>query len=100
MGRYLSEYFDAVHVAMSSEEAEAILNDQSARPTHLICGQDLGPYCDSGATLIPAWRKLCPSLICVVLATGALQLPAELPGVDAVFLKPAQPSQLLSLVAA
>ncbi len=100
MSRYLERAFDEVLVADSREQAEAILLHAEQAPTHLICGQDLGPWSDSGAALIPRWRELCPSLVCVVLATGALELPLELPGVDAIVHKPAEPSVLLQALAA
>ena len=100
MARYLQRHFDSVQVLETWTEVEAALLDRRFPPTHLISGQDLGEGSPTGASLIPRWRQLCPALECVVLATGVVELPAELPGVDAVFHKPAQPAELLSLLAA
>lgn len=100
MQRYLAAHFDSVQLAEAGEQVAALLSDGSYSPTHLICGEDLGPYSECGSSLIPHWRALCPSLVCVVLATGALDLPRDLPGVDAVLQKPSEASRILALLAA
>ncbi|HSC89277.1 MAG TPA: hypothetical protein VLC09_18470 [Polyangiaceae bacterium] len=98
MRRFLAASFDEVRVVNASSGVFDVLREFA--PTHLVCGQELGTDSETGATLIPSWRAECPSLICVVLATGALQLPSRLPGVDAVVHKPATPSAWLSVLAA
>ena len=100
MQRYLAAHFDSVQLAETGDQVEALLRDGSYSPTHLICGEDLGPYSECGSRLIPQWRQLCPSLTCVVLATGALELPEQLPGVDVVLQKPSEAGRILALLAA
>lgn len=96
LSRYLARHFDEIYVAESPDDAEAIL--EARAPTHFVCGSDFGPNAPSGQEMIPRWRGTCDSLLRVVLATGALEVPRELPGVDAVFHKPSHPSELLTLL--
>lgn len=98
MSRYLEQHFDEVLLAGDELAAEEILSDPEKSPSHLVCGQDFGPDAVCGEELIRRWRARHPSLGRVILATGVLELPHRLEGVDAVFQKPAPPSVLLSLL--
>jgi CheY-like chemotaxis protein len=95
--RYLGPYFHDVSVASSREDAERLLQE-NAQFTHLLCGDDLGTSEPRGCELIAAWRRAHPEICRAVLAT-ATEMKKETPsGVDAVFEKPAEPSQLLELL--
>lgn len=95
--RYLRPYFCGVEIAVTREEAERFLQEDS-RFTHLLCGDDLGSSEPRGLELIVSWRRSHPRIKRAVLAT-ATEVKWRIPvGVDAVFEKPAEPSQLLEFL--
>jgi hypothetical protein len=100
LARYFDAHFDLVELADDGRSAEAVLSDPRRTPTHLVCGQDLGPEFPSGTEMIPHWRQRCPDIVCAVIATGQHALPENLEGVDAVFLKPCSPASLLPFLSA
>lgn len=95
--RYLRHLFDNVQIASGHESAQRIIEDQSLTPTHLLCGYYFGED-ESGAEWIQRWRRQCPQLQRVVVATDESHLPHDLTGVDALFVKPVDPSQLAALL--
>lgn len=98
LARYLGADFSKVDVAYDCAAAEVILADPSRTPTHLVCGQNFGTGEVSGSELCAKWRGRFPALERVVLATSELIAAGPLPGVDAVFHKPARPQRLLELL--
>lgn len=96
LARHLGDTYPDVAFATDIATAEAILADPERAPTHLVCGQYLGPDAPLGSELIPTWRHRFPSLVRVVLATTELEPGAEIEGVDAVFKKPASPLKLVA----
>lgn len=94
LARYLGRDFDSIEIALDLETAESMLADPQYGPTHLVCGHNFGPGSASGAEAIRRWRPAYRQLVRVVLATSQTELPDDLPGVDAVFVKPASPATL------
>jgi ActR/RegA family two-component response regulator len=94
--RYFARLVKTVSVASNFEEADAVFNDRERTPTDLICGQEFGKNEPLGTTLVVGWRDQHAALRRVILVTGALTLPRELPGVDAVVSKPAEVSDLVT----
>jgi|GEM_PF-1975855 len=95
--RYLRPYFRGVEVAVTRQEAEQFLQEDS-RFTHLLCGDDLGSSEPRGLDLIVSWRRSHPEIKRAVLATASEMKWGVPAGVDAVFEKPAEPSQLLKFL--
>lgn len=95
--RYLRPYFRGVEVAVTRQEAEEFLLEDS-RFTHLLCGDDLGSSEPRGVELIVSWRRSHPKIKRAVLATASEVKWGVPAGVDAVFEKPAEPSQLLEFL--
>lgn len=98
LSRYLSRKFEQVFVASSTDEAELILRDPDRCPTDLVCGHHLDETGQSSLGMIRRWRKAHPTLERVILATGTEHIPADLEGVDAVLLKPAHATELITLL--
>lgn len=98
MARHLCGHFQHVELAHSAEEAETVLADPARSPTHLVCGQNLGPGAPTGSELIPRWRLAYPNIQCVVVATAQTDMPDHIDGVDALVFKPSSPSSLLALL--
>jgi ActR/RegA family two-component response regulator len=96
LARYFRRLVGTVSVAADAAEADAVFNDTERSPTDLICGQDFGMGEPLGTTLVARWRDRHASLRRVILATGALTLPTELPGVDAVVSKPAEVADIVT----
>lgn len=92
--RYLLRYFSKIFTAANPSDAEAVLRNVEHEITDLICGQDFGIEWPRGTDLIATWRPIYPSLRRVVLFTAIDDIPAELPGVDAVWRKPLEPSAM------
>lgn len=87
--RYFRRYFEAVLVASTPSEAEAMLGASPA-PTHVICDYWLGDGHPVGSVLLPKWRQRFAGIQRGVIVSGSeieeIDCP---PGVDAVFGKPA-----------
>jgi DNA-binding response OmpR family regulator len=98
LARYLSDEFDAVEVADGHERAQAVFDDATRAPTHLVCGQNFGPNQTCGIEMVRKWREQTPSLERVVLATDPAQVPNDLNGVDWLCLKPLDPERLVALL--
>jgi DNA-binding response OmpR family regulator len=98
--RYLGRFFGEVRVACSLREAEEILNTDLLI-THLVCGDDFGEGEPRGRDLIQRWRRIRPGISRAVLATASeLETRGATKwGVDAVFLKPTDPANLLAFLA-
>jgi hypothetical protein len=100
LARYVREHFDFVELAHSTKDAEAVLFDTTRAPTHLVCGQNLGPGAPLGSELVPRWREVCPGIQCAIIATTEREMPDNIEGIDAVFFKPSSPTSLLALLCA
>ncbi len=96
LARYFRRLVGMVSVAANEAEANAVFDDTERSPTDLICGQNFGKGEPLGTTLVARWRDRHASLRRVILATGALTVPAELPGVDAVVSKPAEVTDIVT----
>lgn len=87
--RYFRRHFDAVVLAGTPAEAEALLEGTPA-PTHVLCDHWLGEGYPLGTELVERWRQRYPRLRRAVIVSGSeieeIRPPA---GVDAVFGKPA-----------
>jgi DNA-binding NtrC family response regulator len=85
--RLMEMYFEVVLTAGDPNEAEDHL--RSAKPKYLLTDYWLGDAYPPATELIPAWRKLCPTLARVALMTGTKTSSIDCsPEVDAVFAKP------------
>jgi ActR/RegA family two-component response regulator len=90
LSRFFRRDFDQVLMAHTVEQAERLLGDSEAMPTHLVCDHYLGDDGQLGARLVPGWRRAHPHLRVAVLLTGSElgDLLVRDQGVDAVFRKP------------
>jgi DNA-binding NarL/FixJ family response regulator len=95
--RYLRPYYAHVHVTSTARDAEDLLRTVQA-PVHVVCGLRLAPIEADGARCIERWRREFPAIVRAVLATGADDVPSEVPGVDAVFHTPSEPRALEDLL--
>lgn len=96
LARFFQRLGGTVSVAANEAEANAIFDDVQRSPTDLIVGQEFGAGAPLGSTLVARWRAQHETLRRVVLATGALTLPDQLPGVDVVIKKPADVTEILA----
>jgi DNA-binding NtrC family response regulator len=67
--RNLKNVFDEVLTAADPDEADRLLREN--RVTHLLCDCDLGHNAPLGCDLVPAWRKMQPSISRAVIFTGS-----------------------------
>lgn len=89
MSRYMRPAFDEVLSAVTPQQAEELLENPSARPTHLLIDQFLGQSGMLGTDLVAVWRRRYPSLRVAVVLSGAESVSApEGSGVDMVLRKP------------
>ena len=87
LDRLLKSRVQTVYSALTPREAEQILLE--AHPTCLLCDYWLGEGQPLATTLIPEWRRKCPSLKCVALMTGTNSSSiARCQEVDHIFHKP------------
>jgi len=68
--RYMRPAFDEVMVACTPGQAEDLLDDPKAPPTHLLIDQFLGADGTLGADLVEVWRRRYPHLRVAVVLTG------------------------------
>jgi CheY-like chemotaxis protein len=97
IARFFEPLFDAVHVATSLAEADALLRDPSHRVTHVVCGQRFGDGDPEGADWIAAWRARHPTVRRVVLLTADV-VASEVAGIDLVLEKPLDPAALAAVL--
>ena len=93
--RLLKRSFDEIHVAASGAEASEVLARSPV--THLVTDFFLGVREPQGSTLVAEWRAAHPSIRFAAVFTGRVSTKdiAGLPGIDAVYAKPAGFEHLL-----
>ncbi len=95
IARMIGRSFDAVHLATSRTEAEAVLVSHAV--THVACDFFLGAGTPLGHDLLAAWRKRWPAIRYAALFTGSpLEERASPEGINGIFVKPGGISDLVS----
>lgn len=93
--RGLQKVFDRVVVAENAEQAELLLANPEAPPTHVLCDDNLGLGLPRGMDLLAKWRRQHPGIQQAAILTG--NDDSEAPAgqeIDRVFRKPIEMAEL------